>query len=551
MKNNKTFLLAALSLLSISSLAACSGGGSYEEPPFEEPVYEVGDTVVQWTSSVDSDELPMDAPSEVKGTREINKKIGNNDKQSLYFELESAGYIGTDVPKKRYITDDHAKNGDVISLCFYLPDDSNIDTLQMQLLHGNNNTLSADSIKATEDNANKWIRTTAVFDTLDTLSAIRLNYKLKDSSKPAKFYVDDIDITYGEETQKNDYEYKDESLRKAYEDYFIVGSIAPSNYFNNTKHRQILKDNFNSITAENEGKPERVLDQAACQELAKRDETAVAITTAPFEKVYDWCEAHHIPVRHHTFVWHQQTPSWFFNEGYANGGKQVSRNVMIGRLENYLKVTIETLDERWPGLVYALDIVNEAVQEVGQIRTGNWMNTIGEDYIYQAFLAASKYKMDYQDLYYNDYAFEQTQWGGVDRCHWAVGTMLKQAIDEELIDGIGIQGHIEFSDVDTILEDARIIHAAGLKCQITELDVNCDGEKDFEKQKDAYYKVVKTVLEGNRDGTMDVNAIIVWGTTDNTSWHSNRYPLLFNSTYGKKPAYYGFLNAVEDFEAGK
>ena len=551
MKNNKTFLLAALSLLSISSLAACSGGGSYEEPPFEEPVYEVGDTVVQWTSSVDSDELPMDAPSEVKGTREINKKIGNNDKQSLYFELESAGYIGTDVPKKRYITDDHAKNGDVISLCFYLPDDSNIDTLQMQLLHGNNSTLSADSIKATEDNANKWIRTTAVFDTLDTLSAIRLNYKLKDSSKPAKFYVDDIDITYGEETQKNDYEYKDESLRKAYEDYFIVGSIAPSNYFNNTKHRQILKDNFNSITAENEGKPERVLDQAACQELAKRDETAVAITTAPFEKVYDWCEAHHIPVRHHTFVWHQQTPSWFFNEGYANGGKQVSRNVMIGRLENYLKVTIETLDERWPGLVYALDIVNEAVQEVGQIRTGNWMNTIGEDYIYQAFLAASKYKMDYQDLYYNDYAFEQTQWGGVDRCHWAVDTMLKQAIDEELIDGIGIQGHIEFSDVDTILEDARIIHAAGLKCQITELDVNCDGEKDFEKQKDAYYKVVKTVLEGNRDGTMDVNAIIVWGTTDNTSWHSNRYPLLFNSTYGKKPAYYGFLNAVEDFEAGK
>ena len=214
---------------------------------------------------------------------------------------------------------------------------------------------------------------------------------------------------------------------------------------------------------------------------------------------------------------------------------------------NYLKTTIETLDERWPGLVYALDIVNEAVVEVGQMRSGNWMDTIGNDYIYQAFKAANEYKMDYMDLYYNDYAFEQTQWGGVDRCKWALSDLLKQAIDEELIDGIGIQGHIEFTDADTILEDARLICEAGLKCQITELDVNCNGESQFEQQKEVYKKIVKSVLEGNDDGTMNVNAIIVWGTTDNTSWHSNRYPLLFNSNYGKKPAYYGFLEAMEDF----
>ena len=155
--------------------------------------------------------------------------------------------------------------------------------------------------------------------------------------------------------------------------------------------------------------------------------------------------------------------------------------------------------------------------------------------------------MDYQDVYYNDYAFEQTQWGGVDRCHWAVDEMLKKAIDEDLIDGIGIQGHIEFSDVDTILEDARIICEAGIKCQITELDINCNGQSEFEEQKAAYKKVVKSVLEGNDNGTMDVNAIIVWGVTDNTSWHSNRYPLMFDSNYGKKPAYYGFMEALEEF----
>ena len=47
----------------------------------------------------------------------------------------------------------------------------------------------------------------------------------------------------------------------------------------NTELRKIARNDFNSITAENEGKPERILDQAACQELAKTDETQVAITT--------------------------------------------------------------------------------------------------------------------------------------------------------------------------------------------------------------------------------------------------------------------------------
>ena len=550
MKQNKSFLFAILSLLSISSLAACSSGRGSEDD-WEEPTYEIGDSVRKWSSKKDFNDVPLKAPNGTDGTGEIYDGFGNEDESCLYYEVKAgsngSGYIASNELKTPYFTDDDAKNGDIVSLYVYIPSDSNLSSLQLQALHGNNAAFSADTIQAA-DKTERWIRTAVVFDTLDTLSSIRLNYTAVDSSKPVKFYVDDIDITYGEETQANGYQSKGESLCKTFKNYFRVGNIMSSNMYNNTKMRQILKDNFNSITAENEAKPDSVLDQAACQQLAKTDEKAVAITTSKFEKIYDWAEAHHIPVRHHTFVWHQQTPAWFFNQGYASNGQQVSREIMLGRLQNYYKVMIQTLDDRWPGLVYALDVVNEAIEEVGQIRQGNWLNTVGDDYIYQAFKAASKYKMDYQDLYYNDYAFEQTQWGGVDRCQWAVDSMLKQAIYEGLIDGIGIQGHIEFSDVDTILEDARIIHRAGLKCQITELDINCNGESQFEEQKQAYNKVVKTILKENIEGTMDVNAIIVWGTTDNTSWHSNRSPLMFNSNYAKKPAYYGFLNAIEDFE---
>ena len=569
MKINKFFLLAVLSTFATSLLMGCNSNNNQskntsfeEEEEWEEIVYEVGDTVKEWRSSSDLEHSPLALADSTKGTVELSSEFGNEDLSSIECNI-TADYVASEVLEEPYFTDDDAKNGDIISLYFYLPAEHNVKSLQLEALSSSTFVTSqwggssgvsikADQITVTEEKEEKWIRTMLSYDTLETLGAIRLNIVRNEVSKPAHFFIDNINITYGEETVKTGYEDNDESLCKAFEDYFIVGNIMSASYQRNTKMREIIKKNFNSITAENEGKPEQVLDQAACQELAQTDETAVAITTKPFEKIYDWCEAHHIKVRHHTFVWHQQTPGWFFNKGYASNGQQVSRDVMIGRLNNYLETAIETFDERWPGLVYALDIVNEAIEEVGQMRRGNWMNTIGDDYIYQAFLAANQYKKDYQEVYYNDYAFDQIEWGGIERCQWAVDELLKKCIDEGLIDGIGIQSHIEKPEyADAVIEDAKIICKAGIKCQITELDINVSGnnETQFANQKDLYKKIVKAVLEGNENGTMDVNAIIVWGITDNTSWHSSNYPLMFDNNYAKKPAYYGFLEALEEFEA--
>ena len=158
----------------------------------------------------------------------------------------------------------------------------------------------------------------------------------------------------------------------------------------NTEIRKITLDNFNSLTAENEGKPEQILDQDACKALG--DETQVAIKTAPFEKIYNWAEAHHIGVRHHTFVWFDQTPQWFFRTGYDNGGAFVSKETMIARMENFIKTALETINDRWPGLVYAIDVSNEGVQNGGIRKMDNnnrnpnyWYQIIGDDYVYYAF----------------------------------------------------------------------------------------------------------------------------------------------------------------------
>ena len=562
MKSNKSFLVSALSLLTITSLVACSKGNgnqmnNWEYDPDNE--YDVGDTVKEWKSDKDWKSIPMDVPEGGTGTREIVKNLGHEDKVSLHYRVKSnEGYLTSELAEDQFFTDLDAKNGDIISLYVYIPSNSNLSSLQLELRsleygggwggNASSDTFTGDKLEVTSEKEEKWIRLEASYDTLYALSSIRVNFEAIDKSQEVDFYVDDINITYCSETVQTGYESKNESLYKTYEDYFIVGTELSATMAKNTKFRQITKENFNSVTAENEAKPQNTLDQAKCQELAKTDPTAVAIKTSPFEGIYDWCEANHVKVRHHTFVWHDQTPSWFFKEGYSDNGNMVSRQVMLGRLNNFFKVTIETLDERWPGLVYALDVVNEAIPEENQIRQSNWYQTVGEDYIYQAFVAANNHKTDYMDLYYNDYSFEQTQYGGVDRCRSAVNNILKRAIDEGILDGVGIQSHIEFSDVDTVLEDARIIHGAGVKCQITELDINCNGSSEFEDQKAAFKKLIKGIVEGNKNGTMDVNAVIVWGITDDLSWHSNRSPLMFNSDYSKKPAYYGFLEALSEVE---
>ena len=562
MKSNKSFLVSALSLLTITSLVACSKGNgnqmnNWEYDPDNE--YDVGDTVKEWKSDKDWKSIPMDVPEGGTGTREIVKNLGHEDKVSLHYRVKSnEGYLTSELAEDQFFTDLDAKNGDIISLYVYIPSNSNLSSLQLELRsleygggwggNASSDTFTGDKLEVTSEKEEKWIRLEASYDTLYALSSIRVNFEAIDKSQEVDFYVDDINITYGSETVQTGFESKNESLYKTYEDYFIVGTELSATMAKNTKFRQITKENFNSVTAENEAKPQNTLDQAKCQELAKTDPTAVAIKTSPFEGIYDWCEANHVKVRHHTFVWHDQTPSWFFKEGYSDNGNMVSRQVMLGRLNNFFKVTIDTLDERWPGLVYALDVVNEAIPEENQIRQSNWYQTVGEDYIYQAFVAANNHKTDYMDLYYNDYSFEQTQYGGVDRCRSAVNNILKRAIDEGILDGVGIQSHIEFSDVDTVLEDARIIHGAGVKCQITELDINCNGSSEFEDQKAAFKKLIKGIVEGNKNGTMDVNAVIVWGITDDLSWHSNRSPLMFNSDYSKKPAYYGFLEALSEVE---
>ena len=415
--------------------------------------------------------------------------------------------------------------------------------------NGRASSVLGEALTVTSSLEGTWNPIEMTYDSLDMLGSLRINYTLTDSTKQGKILLDDIEITYGEETVKTKYVSNDESLYETYEDYFKLGTCMSDTMVRNTEIRKITIDNFNSITAENEGKPERILDQEACQALLSSDPAGVAITTAPFERIYDWAAENGIGVRHHTFVWYSQTPAWFFTTDYTQNGPKASRELMLERMKNYLEVTLVTLNERWPETVYAIDVANEAVEN-GGLRTNNnnWYSTVGDDFVYHAFKFASEIKEEYDmefELYYNDFAFDYQP----NLCRWALENILKDAIAENLIDGVGLQTHLDSgANMDNIINDAKLIKQKGLKCQLTEIDitVNSTSTSDYNAQSNAYKTLIKKVLENNNSKETDINAVVLWGVTDNLSWKRNQYPLLFTEEYEKKPCYTGFLQALSE-----
>ena len=334
------------------------------------------------------------------------------------------------------------------------------------------------------------------------------------------------------------------SLKEAYKDYFYIGTALPGSVFDEfEKYREVVTENFNSMTCENEMKPEFLLDRAATASCAANDRAAVKLNFSSAKKAADTAAALGMRVRLHTLVGHAQTPGWFFTEDYTDGGVPADRALMLGRMENYIRSVLEYYGENYPGLIYAVDVVNEAF-DVGDgdedgIRQKNskWYETIGPDFVYYEFLYAKRYAPAGVSLFYNDYS-----------CMWKTELILKnlaRAKAEGLIDGIGMQSHLSVGDsVEKFLDAARAFSEAGYELQITELDVGIKSEEEREAQGEFYRELMRGLIRLKKSG-VNLTSVTVWGLTDALSWRRRETPLLFDRDLSKKPAYRGFLEGAE------
>lgn len=338
-----------------------------------------------------------------------------------------------------------------------------------------------------------------------------------------------------------------ETFQSLFAKYGIkAGTCLSDQMIKNKKCTSIITEQFNSITFENHLKPEAVLNK---QESIAANDLVVKFSATTLS-LLDWCKENNMSLRGHTIIWHSQTPDWIFYEGFDKKNGLVSRDVMLARMESYIKQTFEQLEELgYIDMFYAYDVVNEAWMEDGSKRDSLWLQTIGEDYLWQAFYFADKYAPESIDLYYNDYN-EQFKTN-------TLYDFVQTLVDDEgnyLIDGVGFQAHLytedSLTDYFTTLEK---IGSLGLKVCLTELDV-CLGswpvikpatEENLLAQGQYYYNLINGILQRVEEGKVKMDSLTFWGFTDQLSWRKERSPLLYDRVYAPKYAFYGALQMKE------
>ncbi len=338
-------------------------------------------------------------------------------------------------------------------------------------------------------------------------------------------------------------------LKTLYADYFKFGCAIPTTFVSNKNQNyiELVTKEFNAITFENELKPDSVLDyETSVSDLSKYNESP-AVKFDHLKETLDYCKEHGIVVRGHTLVWYSQTPAWLYHVDYDINKDFVDRDLMLKRMENYIKSVFEWAQTEYPGTFYAWDVVNEAVADGGSVlRDCEWRQIIGDDYIEKAFEYARKYAPDGVKLFYNDYNSYQN--GKRD----TIIEYLKPIAAAGNIDGVGMQGHISTATgVDYFIEAMKMYADLGLVVNVTELDISMPNNNNGEYDQGVYFnKLFKAFIDAKNSG-VPLECVTVWGICDNLSWKSADKPLLFADDLSQKTAFKGVVAAVTGEELQK
>jgi len=298
-------------------------------------------------------------------------------------------------------------------------------------------------------------------------------------------------------------------------------------------------------------KPDSLLDIGASRRAVQNtgDETLVFVKFSACKPLLDWAQKNGVKVHGHTLVWHSQTPALFFYEGYSTKNPLCSREVMLARMESYIKQVLEWTNENYPGVIVSWDVVNEAAADSGRkLRDSRWTQTVGEDFINRAFEFARKYAAPGTLLYYNDYNSEFPMKNLV------IKDILASLIADGTVDGYGFQSHYRVQQTrnggPTNMSNVKIYwkeiakltlqDGSPIKLRISELDVGIASNtaENWDKQA-AFYAELFDIYTAYAD---QIEAVHTWGTVDDLSWRADEYPLLFDAMSQPKPAFYAIVD---------
>jgi len=445
--------------------------------------------------------------------------------------------------------------------------------LNLRWLYPDGSRYESKVIASAEAKPGVWTKLSTTFTAPQ--STVNLTISITTNST-ADFYFDNVDVTqngyFGITPHDISPAPGDKSLKNVYANYFRVGNILNGTTVNNNTIKALILREYNSITMENEMKPDATIRQSG-----STNENILAQINTSAAAILKFCVDNNIAVRGHVLVWHGQSPRWFFTSnlqnpsdpGNTNSVSWASKAVMEKRLETYITNIFKLIKEQYPNVnLYAYDVVNEAVATcnnvwgarcpgydfkgaggVDQTAEGNspWAKIYGNnDFIESAFKYAKAARDQYFPnckLFYNDY----NEWDPPKRDH-IISQILTPLKNKGYLDGMGMQGHIDantggWSSVERCTTAMAMYAKLGIDVQITELDIGMKGYT-AQQQADRYKGVFEKAININGRGGGKFTAIVIWGPSDGNSWRNDNNATLHDADVNPKTAYNTLVNLL-------
>jgi endo-1,4-beta-xylanase len=313
----------------------------------------------------------------------------------------------------------------------------------------------------------------------------------------------------------------DRPLRELAGRQLLVGTAVDHAAFtSDATYRARVGTEFSSITAENVMKWEVVEPVRGQLDFSDADELLAA------------AKKNGQQVRGHTLLWHNQLPAWL-TQGVSSG------DIDATELRGILRKLITYEVRHFRGRIYQWDVVNEVIDDNGQLRDTLWLQQLGPGYIADAFRWAHQADPKAK-LFLNDYNVE-----GVSVKSDAYYALVKDLLAQRVpVQGFGAQGHygvqFGFHSASGVAANLGRFEALGLETAITEVDVRMLMPTDTVKlqaQAQGYSVLLQGCLLAKR-----CRSFTVWGFTDKYSWVPGFFDgegaaNLLDENFGAKPAY--------------
>jgi len=275
----------------------------------------------------------------------------------------------------------------------------------------------------------------------------------------------------------------------------------------------------------------------------------------------NWAKRQEFTFRGHNLVWHSSAPTEFFRSGYTTTGVRLSKDSITIRTDNYIHEVIRLIHQSWPGLLSAMDVVNEAIDDnTNNVRTtGNeWYATFGDStYVMLAFQLARQYTTLYGEtqmkLYYNDYNTDiAAKADGIVR-------LVTPIFQAGLLDGIGMQEHdasspSAFPVAANFVASYNKFYPVCSEMAVTELDATTGSASPsasvLATQANQYGMLYKCFVERSyKSGRGKIISVSKDGLNDANTFKTGQSSSLWNANDQCKPSFFAAADVGMNYNA--